>query len=581
MATDPSTLDRLVERCGQLYSLPVVAVRVLQLTESPSVDVRALKECIENDPALTSKILRVVNSSLFGLTRQVSDLNQALALLGINPLKLLVLGFSLPDSLFVDLNGDLLRRYWHRTLIKAVAARELSKTVWRVPGDEAFIAGLLQDLGLLVLLQQMGEPYARLLDRALAKAPSVAAVENEVLGFDHFTLSSRLLHGWALPQEIVAAVGAGTDAGRLASLERDERTLAQILHLADSLSSLLAENRADLLPGLIEAGKQYRNISEEHLTRLVETLGERVDQLAEVLSLELPGRTEYTAVLVSAHARLSEVAANVARQMIRTSATGSFAAEENLLGEVKELAATAERLAAGKPLSATQGLVPVQRSPAAKSVSELPGNGERSMSTATATSRAEHVVNVTGVVDFVPAPVSSPPRRPAKSPPQHAGGVDPELNARLATAVTACRKARAPLSLILAEIDHYAELCRAHGPLAAERWMGRLRLLCDQMDYPQAFRVQTRDRQLAIILPHCDRRGAVEYGNELLRLLRQAGDLAESDDALATATISIGVSSVALPPKNFPAADLIRSAERCLAAAQLSGGNTVKSIEIY
>ena len=113
---DPTaTLDRLVGRAEQLYSLPAVAMEVLQLTDNPQVDTRALKECIENDPALTGKILRVVNSSLFGLSREVSDLNQALALLGTKPLKLLVLGFSLPSGLYAGIEARTLGRYWRRT----------------------------------------------------------------------------------------------------------------------------------------------------------------------------------------------------------------------------------------------------------------------------------------------------------------------------------------------------------------------------------------------------------------------------------------------------------------------------------
>ena len=97
--TDTTLLDRFVRRSGELYSLPRVAAQVLELTRDEHLDARALKDCIECDPALTGKILRVVNSSLFGLAGEVRDLNQALALLGTKPLKLLVLGFSLPDGL--------------------------------------------------------------------------------------------------------------------------------------------------------------------------------------------------------------------------------------------------------------------------------------------------------------------------------------------------------------------------------------------------------------------------------------------------------------------------------------------------
>src|SRR5690606_29692284 len=91
------TAEHFVVRARRLYSLPAVAMRVLELTSAPHVDAAALAECIENDPALTSKVLRVVNSSVFGLGQRVGSLKQAIAMLGIRPLKMLVLGFSLPN----------------------------------------------------------------------------------------------------------------------------------------------------------------------------------------------------------------------------------------------------------------------------------------------------------------------------------------------------------------------------------------------------------------------------------------------------------------------------------------------------
>ena len=78
-----STIDLIVSRAASLYTLPAVAVQVLQLIEQPTADVRALKECLQQDPALTAKVLRVVNSSLFGLSHSVGDLNEAVALLGL------------------------------------------------------------------------------------------------------------------------------------------------------------------------------------------------------------------------------------------------------------------------------------------------------------------------------------------------------------------------------------------------------------------------------------------------------------------------------------------------------------------
>ena len=89
----------------------------------------------------------------------MADLNQAIGLLGIKPLKLLVLGFSLPDALFAEVAARELRWYWTNTLTRAVAARLLSEQLWHQPGDEAFIAGLLQDIGILVLMRELGAPW--------------------------------------------------------------------------------------------------------------------------------------------------------------------------------------------------------------------------------------------------------------------------------------------------------------------------------------------------------------------------------------------------------------------------------------
>ena len=117
-APSNSVIEQFIRRAGQLYSLPGVAMEVLQLTQQPAVDTQKLKETIENDPALTVKILRAVNSPIYGLSGEVTDLSQALSMLGINPLKMLVLGFSLPRGLFTGVQAEVLEWYWRQSLIR-------------------------------------------------------------------------------------------------------------------------------------------------------------------------------------------------------------------------------------------------------------------------------------------------------------------------------------------------------------------------------------------------------------------------------------------------------------------------------
>jgi HD-like signal output (HDOD) protein/GGDEF domain-containing protein len=567
MSEGSPMLEHLVDRCGQLYSLPVVAMRVLKLTESPTVDVRQIKEVIENDPALTSKILRVVNSSLFGLSREVTDLNQALALLGINPLKLLVLGFSLPDQLFIGINGDILRRYWHRTLVKAVAAREISQTILRLAGDEAFIAGLLQDIGMLVLLQEVGASYSRFLDGAFSKAASVNEAERQSLGFDHVTLSARLLERWKLPTALVLAIEAGQSRQQVDALPPMDRPLPQVLLVSDLLASVLAENRTDLLAELLDRGREYFALSHMQLNALVNGLSAKVDHLAEVLQLDLPQGNNYQAILLGAHERLSAVASDVAQQLLRQSTgAGAIEPDEELLADVERLAKATRRMAASpraQPAAVASGAV-VPAATASRGAPRPP-----------------------------PLPPADPAERQAdpiaKStlaangrPRSHGdASSDPGLAARVAAAVATCRQARRSLSMFVVEVNHFDDLLITAGPVAAQQLLERVGAECGRIDHEGAIVVQSRDVQFAVILPDCDRRQAVDVSNDLLARLRRTAPLSQGGAASALMSISVGVASVALPPKNFPAEELIRAAERCLNGARLAGGNAVKSIEIY
>jgi HD-like signal output (HDOD) protein/GGDEF domain-containing protein len=499
-----SSLERFVARAGQLYSLPAVAIEVLELTSNPQLDSRALKECIENDPALTTKILRVVNSSLFGLSRAVSDLNQALALLGTKPLKLLVLGFSLPNELLGGVSPKVLNRYWRRTLTKAVTARELHRKLWRGEGDEAFIAGLLDDVGVLVLVKELGDTYSRFLEKVQAEHGDLPALEQASLGFTHAELSARLLDGWNLPEPIVQAVAGGATG---AAVTPEAQRLIDVLQLAELIAGVLIDERPDALPELLERGAAF-GFSSDELNQLVETLEEKVRQLAEVLSLSPPQGVHYRDVLVTAYARLAEAAEAAVPDAVRV-----------------------ERM---------------RRTPL--EVPQLP-----SMTP--------------------PQPHHDPTTGDADSP-----DFDPGFEGQVANAVAACRQYRQPLSLFLVEMDHPTQLLFRHGPKLARSFAELVRNMCQAVDRPGAECFATREAQCAVVLSGFDRDEAVDLAGDLVKGARRLG--ASKGAVVGPITVSVGVASMSVPPKNFPAQELIKRADRCLYGAKSAGGNGLKSIEI-
>jgi HD-like signal output (HDOD) protein/GGDEF domain-containing protein len=577
-----STLARFVDRAGTLYSLPVVAMRVLELTNHPKVDARALKECIENDPALTTKILRVVNSSLFGLSREVSDLNQAIALLGTKPLKLLVLGFSLPERLFAGVAGDILGHYWRRTLTKAIAAREICDANWKQGGDEAFIAALLGDVGVLVLLKDLGEPYARFLQKVVDENGDLLAMEREALGFDHSELSARLLQNWGLPDALIQAIAAPKSVEELRRIPGPAAALPQILHLSELLAQLVSERRIGALPDLLDAARIYRGITRTQITLLVEKLGEKVTNLADVLSLDLPNHKEFCDVLTEAHARLSEVAAEAALDLMDFKPQDNDSLERMLV-ETRALSAAAQVLVRA-PLPP-----PPAPSESARPNAVAPPAGRMGADNAvTGRSHGASAANLPPVHSkHLPAQAVSPSAAAASASTSgtiaadgNETGDDPMLSGPLAAAVMRCRQERCELSLLLIEVDHLEQVVSTYGPHVAQKLSIVLDTVCKVLDHQGKKVIRTGDVCQAIILPACDRRQAVELANELLRTVRLLVERQFSGGPLPV-TVSVGAATVASPRKNLPPHDLIEAAERCLYGGHVGGGNAVKSIEIY
>src|SRR5580704_11899888 len=162
--------DQLLQRikqCPSLPSLPSIAMQVLDLAQKADVDIAEIARIISKDPALSGKILRTVNSSFYGRSQHVSTISHALVILGLQSVKTLVLGFSLVTNLAKSKSkGFKHLTYWRRSIYSATAARTIAIKINLVQQEEAFLASLLQDIGMLVLDQVVGAQYSEICDKA-------------------------------------------------------------------------------------------------------------------------------------------------------------------------------------------------------------------------------------------------------------------------------------------------------------------------------------------------------------------------------------------------------------------------------
>ncbi len=296
-------LDQLVAASRELFSIPAVAVKLLEVTAQPRTDAVLLKQCIEQDPALSAKVLRVVNSSLFGLASPVSDLAQAVALLGNKPLELLVLGFTLPEQLQSGVSADVLARYWDRTFTKAAAARELAQRAG-LNGDEAFLVGLLGDIGMLAMIQGLDDSYRQFVYRVWSTGGDMVTLERRALGFDHVQFSVRLLKQWKLPDVICDLV---------ASTIPTDAALPECIPASGPLTSVLIRAQ-QFLDALNDQRPSAPPLSKE-FNELWDSVKQQVAQLTEVFSVSPSAARSHRDALEEAHRRLVLASVSAAAEL--------------------------------------------------------------------------------------------------------------------------------------------------------------------------------------------------------------------------------------------------------------------------
>ncbi|HZT42825.1 MAG TPA: response regulator [Chthonomonadaceae bacterium] len=219
MANPP--LQKLVTRMDTLPILPSLYTEMLQTIQLPDASIRAVGDIIGKDVAMTAKILQLVNSAFFGLPRRVSNPAQAVILLGLDTIRALVLSFHVFSQWDQKAQTDprFLESLWRHSLAVGRLAKKISiaQTKDRHQIDDAFTAGLLHDVGQLVLAANLGPAYRKVQAEAGQERITLAAAERSLLGVTHAEVGAYLMGLWGLPDSIIEALAfhhRPADSGR-------------------------------------------------------------------------------------------------------------------------------------------------------------------------------------------------------------------------------------------------------------------------------------------------------------------------------------------------------------------------------
>jgi len=298
-----ATLEKVLAS-PDLPSLPAVALKVLELTSKPDVSLKQVAQVIENDQAIAAKVLRTINSSFYGLSKRCGSIQQALALLGLQTVKGLVLGFSLAKS--VDGGGESeisfdFISYWRRCMYSAAASKHIAASTRRCDPDEAFVAALMQDIGMVALWRALGDQYLQTLDVAGKQHSKLCAIERKAFEIDHAAVSGEMAKRWRFPESMVEALRCHHDSQK-APVEA--AGIAQVVEIGGLAAALVAGGirSEDGVNRFCAAANDWFNIKSTPALGMLQTIADLAQQMSRVFGLNVGEKADIDGIIHRAQA---------------------------------------------------------------------------------------------------------------------------------------------------------------------------------------------------------------------------------------------------------------------------------------
>ncbi len=312
----------------RLPTAPAIAARILDAVRDDGESYHALAGVIATDPALAARLLSVANSSLYAPPSQITRIEQAIALLGLNLVKNIALSFAVVRGLETNSQfGFDFSRFLKQAVTGAVAAEMIANRIGHL-NEDLFASALLQDVGMLVFALVAPKEYARVLEEEASSPEHLCVLEARSFGCDHQELGAEILSRWGLPESLAAPI---RHHHRLAPGPESRKVAIDLLYLADRVSSLYhgfhsAERALQIKAFLAEHYGQTEQSSDE----LIDAVASRAQEMLAVYEIETDTIKPYSRLLQEANDELGRLNLSY----------------EQLVMELKQAQARTEQLAA-------------------------------------------------------------------------------------------------------------------------------------------------------------------------------------------------------------------------------------------
>lgn len=302
-----SDLIKQIESGYSLPSLSPVAMKLVEIALDESCSAENLAALVGRDPSLTVRMLKLANSVFFQTSQPTTSLKQAVVKLGFQRLRIMALSLSLRDTFPMGKIGALdYKQFWHTTLYRALISKSLAAHLKNCYPEEAFVAGLIMEIGLLILFDLRIKGDTEVPPIKLEPLEELLRWERDRYGIDHRQLGEAALKCWRFPKSIVQCQSLYGQA----ALSQDAPLLAKIYELSREFSGLISQESASFHTPFKEA-ERFLGLSQDVINEILLTTFDQVQDIADNLNMELNKERDLFEIMENANKALSQISEKI------------------------------------------------------------------------------------------------------------------------------------------------------------------------------------------------------------------------------------------------------------------------------
>ncbi|HMK56548.1 MAG TPA: HDOD domain-containing protein [Dissulfurispiraceae bacterium] len=278
---DPQALRSQIEKIDTLPTIPGILKKLLAVIENPKISLTEIGNFISNDPVLTSRVLKMVNSPIYGFPGRISSVQQALILLGLNVVRGLLLGVSVFEVMQKSMVG-----LWEHSLGCAVAARIIAKKKNVPEPEEVSVSALLHDIGKVVMILRFKDEYDKVVKEAEAGDMLIMDAEKQVFGITHADSGAWIAKKWNFPVSLVDVI----EYHHKPNLAKASPMNSSIVHLADILTRAVGFGFAgdNYVPAVNPAAWEQLGLSDKELREILDEMDSTLSEADAFLISDEP-----------------------------------------------------------------------------------------------------------------------------------------------------------------------------------------------------------------------------------------------------------------------------------------------------